>query len=87
MAHAFDKEIMVHNTRPTLATAASLNLISSISNAAKVQEFSGMRPDLNQNKLFLNSLKFENGFLFIPQIPGLGLEVDEKAMEKFKLNQ
>lgn len=87
MAHAFDKEIMVHNTRPTLATAASLNLISSISNAAKVQEFSGMRPDLDKNKLFLNSLKFENGFLFIPQSPGLGLEVDEKAMEKFKLNQ
>ena len=26
-------------------------------------------------------------FLFIPQSPGLGLEVDEKAMEKFKLNQ
>jgi L-alanine-DL-glutamate epimerase-like enolase superfamily enzyme len=46
-----------------------------------------MRPDLDQNKLFLNSLKFENGFLFIPQIPGLGLEIDEKAMEKFKLNQ
>jgi L-alanine-DL-glutamate epimerase-like enolase superfamily enzyme len=87
MAHAFDKEIMVHNTRPTLATAASLNLISSISNAAKVQEFSGMRPELDQHKLFHNSLKFENGYLYIPQSPGLGLEVDEKAMEKYKLNQ
>jgi L-alanine-DL-glutamate epimerase-like enolase superfamily enzyme len=87
MAHAFDKEIMVHNTRPTLATAASLNLISSISNAAKVQEFSGMRPELDQNRLFHNSLKFENGYLYIPQSPGLGLEVDEKAMEKYKLNQ
>lgn len=86
MAHAFDKEIMVHNTRPTLATAASLNLISSISNAAKVQEFSGMRPDLDQHKLFHNNLKFENGYLFIPQTPGLGLDVDENAMEKFKLN-
>ncbi|MDP5120559.1 MAG: mandelate racemase/muconate lactonizing enzyme family protein [Spirosomaceae bacterium] len=86
MAHAFDKEVMVHNTRPTLATAASLNLISSISNATKVQEFSGMRPELDQTKLFKNSLKFENGFLYIPQIPGLGLEVDEIAMEKNKLN-
>ncbi len=87
MGHAFDKEVMVHNTRPTLATAASLNLISSISNAAKVQEFSGMRPDLNQTKLFHNSLKFENGFLYIPQTPGLGLEVDEKAMEAQKINK
>lgn len=87
MAHAFDKEIMVHNTRPTLATAASLNLIASISNAAKVQEFSGMRPDLDQHRLFHNSLKFEDGYLFVPQSPGLGLEVNQEAMERYKLNQ
>jgi L-alanine-DL-glutamate epimerase-like enolase superfamily enzyme len=46
-----------------------------------------MRPELDQNRLFHNSLKFENGYLYIPQSPGLGLEVDEKAMEKYKLNQ
>jgi galactonate dehydratase len=87
MAHAFDKEIMVHNTRPTLATAASLNLVGSISNSAKVQEFSGLRPDLDQTSLFKNTVKFENGFLYIPQGVGLGLEVDEEAMEKRKLNK
>jgi L-alanine-DL-glutamate epimerase-like enolase superfamily enzyme len=83
MGHAFEKEVMVHNTRPTLATAASLNLLGSIPNAAKVQEFSGMRPELNLGQFFHNSLKFENGFLFIPTEAGLGLEVNEKTMEKF----
>lgn len=87
MAHAFDKEVMVHNTRPTLATAASLNLIGSISNFAKVQEFSGLRPDLDQTSLFKNTVRFEDGFLYIPQGVGLGLEVDEEAMEKRKLNK
>lgn len=87
MAHAFDKEIMVHNTRPTLATAASLNFLGSISNFAKVQEFSGMRPEMNQAQYFKNSLKFEDGFLFIPTEIGLGLEVDESVMEKMKLNK
>lgn len=87
MAHAFDKETMVHNTRPTLATAASLNFIGSISNFAKVQEFSGMRPEMNQAQYFKNSLKFEDGFLFIPTENGLGLEVDEAVMEKMKLNK
>ena len=87
LAHAFDKEIMVHNTRPTLATAASLNLIGSISNYAKVQEFSGMRPEMNQAQYFKNSLKFEDGFLFIPTEIGLGLEVDEIVMEKMKMNK
>ncbi len=83
MGHAFEKEVMVHNTRPTLATAASLNLLASIPNAAKVQEFSGMRPELNLSIFFHNSLRFENGFLFIPTEPGLGLEVNEKTMERF----
>jgi galactonate dehydratase len=87
MAHAFDKEIMVHNTRPTLATAASLNLVGSIANAAKVQEFSGMRPELEQGLLFHNSLLFEAGFLHIPTGVGLGLEVNEAEMEKRKLNR
>lgn len=87
MAHAFDKEIMVHNTRPTLATAASLNFLGSISNFAKVQEFSGMRPEMNQAQYFKNFLKFEDGFLFIPTEIGLGLEVDESVMEKMKLNK
>lgn len=86
MAEAFEKEIMVHNTRPTLATAASLNLIGSIPNYAKVQEFSGMRPDLELMGLFNNQLKFENGFLYIPTGIGLGLEVNEKEMERLKLN-
>jgi len=87
MAHAFDKEIMVHNTRPTLATAASLNFIGSIANAAKVQEFSGLRPELEQGQLFQDSLKFENGFLYLPTGIGLGLEVNETEMEKQKLNK
>ncbi len=87
MGEAFEKEVMTHNTRPTLATAATLNLVASITNAAKVQEFSGMRPEMKLGQLFQNTLKFENGFLFVPQSEGLGLEVDEKEMEKLKLNK
>lgn len=87
MAHAFDKEVMVHNTRPTLATAASLNLIGSIANAAAVQEFSGLRPELDQTALFTESLRFSDGFLYIPTGDGLGLPVNEAEMEKRKLNR
>lgn len=87
MGHAFEKEIMVHNTRPTLATAASLNLLGSIPNFAKVQEYSGNRLEMGLASLFQTSLKFEEGFLYIPTGPGLGLEVNEKEMEKQKLNR
>ncbi len=86
MADAFEKEIMVHNTRPTLATSASLNLVGSISNYAKVQEYSGTRPEMGLEGLFHNQIRFEDGFLFLPQGPGLGLEVNEREMDKLKLN-
>jgi L-alanine-DL-glutamate epimerase-like enolase superfamily enzyme len=87
MAESFEKEVMTHNTRPTLATAATLNLVGSITNAAKVQEFSGMRPEMGLTILFNNSLKFEDGFLYVPTAPGLGLDVNEKEMEKQKINK
>ncbi len=86
IAHAFDKTIMTHNTRPYLATAASLQLVASISNAARVQEYAGKRPELELDHLFKNYFVFKDGYLYVPDAPGLGLEVDENAMEKTKLN-
>ncbi|MDQ7817395.1 MAG: mandelate racemase/muconate lactonizing enzyme family protein [Melioribacteraceae bacterium] len=86
MAHAFDRYIMTHNTRPTLATAASLQLVSSIPNAARIQEYAGSRPEMGLDKLFDNYFKFEGGYLFLPDLPGLGLIVNEEAMRKNKLN-
>ncbi|NJO02148.1 MAG: mandelate racemase/muconate lactonizing enzyme family protein [Bacteroidia bacterium] len=87
MAQAFEKDIMMHNTRPTLATAASLHLISSIGNAARVQEHAGKREELGLGSLFQNEIKYQDGYLFVPQEAGLGLMPDEKMMEKTKLNQ
>lgn len=86
MAHAFDRYIMTHNTRPTLATAASLQLVASIPNAARVQEYAGARPEMGLDKLFENYFEFKEGYLTIPTIPGLGLIVNEKEMMRSKLN-
>ncbi len=87
IAHAFDRPIMVHNARPMLATAASLQLVASIPNAARVQEYAGKREELGLNHLFHNYFTFKDGYLYIPQEPGLGLEVNEEAMEKEKKNK
>lgn len=89
LAHAYGKQIMVHNAKPTLATAASLQLLASITNAATFQEYAGKR--LHQNygplyELFDNYFTFTNGFLHLPDGPGLGLMVNEKQMERKKLN-
>jgi L-alanine-DL-glutamate epimerase-like enolase superfamily enzyme len=87
LAHAFGKQLMLHNAKPTLASAASLNLLASIPNGAQFQEYAGKRIDQGYgplHDLFENEIKFEDGFLYVPQEPGLGLIVNEKAMEKNK---
>ncbi|MEM7548609.1 MAG: mandelate racemase/muconate lactonizing enzyme family protein [Bacteroidota bacterium] len=89
MAHAFGKQIMVHNAKPTLATAASLHLLASIPNGATFQEYAGKRIEQGYGKLFDlfdNYFEFSDGYLKVPEEPGLGLIVNEKAMEKNKRN-
>lgn len=88
MAHAFGKQIMVHNAKPTLATAASVQLLASINNAANFQEYAGKREHQGYGSLqdlFENYFEFADGFITVPSHPGLGLVVNEKAMEKNKI--
>ena len=84
MVHAFGKQVMVHNAKPTLATAASLNLLTSIPNGTRFQEYAGKRlPEYAQlYELFENYFEFKEGYLYLTGEPGLGLVVNEKAMEK-----
>lgn len=84
IAHVFGKQVMVHNAKPTLATAASLQLLASIPNGAQFQEYAGKREHEGYGNLlglFDNYFRFEDGYLEVPQEPGLGLIVNEKAME------
>lgn len=82
LAECFNRKVMVHNARPTLATAASLQLVATLHNAARVQEYAGKREELGLSGLFDNYFEFKDGYLTIPQTPGLGLVVNERAMEK-----
>lgn len=82
LAQAFDRPIMAHNTRPTLMSAASLHFLASIPNAGRFQEFAGFRPSMGLDGLFENALEFKDGHIMIPQIPGIGLIANEKAIIK-----
>ncbi len=78
LCEAFSKPIVVHNTQPSIGTAASLHFCASTANAMYPQEYTGMREELRP--LFKSELTFVDGCLLVPQTPGLGLEVDEAQM-------
>ena len=82
LAQAFDREVMFHNARPTLACAATLQLVASIFNPARTQEYGGVREKDKLWPFFNNKFEFDKGYLTVPQTPGIGLEVNEKEMAK-----
>ena len=82
LCQAFDKPFMVHNAYPMIATAAAAHFIVSCPNAAEFQEYAGPRFWMGLQKYFKNNLNDKGGFLEVPEGPGLGLEVDERAIEK-----
>lgn len=79
VCQAYNKPITVHNTQPTIGTAASLHFAASTANCIYAQEYTGERPELS--RFFRNGLEFRDGYLMVPTSPGLGLELDEALLD------
>lgn len=82
IAQAYGKPIICHNTRPTLGTAASLHFVASIPNCGPLMEFVDVDKFEFLRGLMKNDLRFEKGYLFVPQGVGLGMEVDEEKVRR-----
>ncbi len=81
LAEAFDLPISVHNARPTLLTAAHFHYVASCQGAHRPQEHPGSRRLSELWKYFENKIKVEDGYGYVPEAPGLGLVVNEKAIK------
>ncbi|GIX06734.1 MAG: mandelate racemase [Candidatus Poribacteria bacterium] len=85
LAETFHKHFVPHQTQPTIGTAANLHVVAALQHASRPQEFTGERPELNA--LFREPLRFEDGYLFVPDRPGLGLELDEEALRAVRVER
>src|SRR5262245_2241083 len=79
LAETWDLPVMPHMTQPTIGNAASLHLCATIPLSARPHEYAGPRPDLDQ--LFTDPWELRNGTMAIPDRPGLGLTLDERALD------
>ena len=80
LAEAFDLPISVHNARPTLLTAAHAHYVAACQTATRIQEHPGNRRLEELWPFFHNRIGQEDGILVVPDTPGLGLEVNERAV-------
>lgn len=81
-AQTFFKALAPHNTKPTLGTAASLHLLTSISNAGPFLEYVELDTYQDVLSVFDTLVPFKDGKLKVPEGPGLGLVINEQKLKK-----
>jgi L-alanine-DL-glutamate epimerase-like enolase superfamily enzyme len=83
LSETYSKHFLPHQTQPTIGTLASLHVCNSIQTCTRPHEFTGQRDDLNE--LFEEPLEFKDGYITMPDKPGLGLELIQSKLEEFAL--
>ncbi|MFQ6094565.1 MAG: galactonate dehydratase [Candidatus Bathyarchaeia archaeon] len=84
LAEAHNAGVVPHNPLSPVSTAACLQLDACIPNFS-LQEYP-FRPELGRapgDDLLREPLKVQNGYLLIPDKPGIGVELNDKVLEKY----
>ncbi|MCC6179753.1 MAG: mandelate racemase/muconate lactonizing enzyme family protein [Chloroflexi bacterium] len=82
LATAFNKPIMPHCPSAGVSSAASLHLYSTFVNAVRPHEYQVWDPEILD--LYREPILPRNGMVTLPDRPGLGLEIDERALERLR---
>jgi L-rhamnonate dehydratase len=83
LAELYNRLCIPHAWLSDLLTAASLHL-NAFMRRSVFQEFNVTSGPLSR-ELCRNHIQLEDGFLRVPQGPGLGVEVDEQVLEKYRV--
>ena len=81
-----NRVLVPHQTQPAIGTAANLHFAACFAREDHAQEY-----DINDKRAILNrvihpALEQKNGYLPVPDGPGLGLEIDEAGLRKLRVD-
>ena len=83
LASAFGKPITVHNTQPTISTVAHLHVCAAYAIIPYAQEYNIEPCSIRDEWPILKQpLQVQDGYLAVPDGPGLGVELDEDVVRK-----
>lgn len=74
--------VVPHNPLSPVSTAACLQIAACIPNFA-LQEYPTGEHEPPKSEIIKTAIEVENGFLIIPDAPGIGIELADDAQEKF----
>lgn len=82
LAEAHHVGVVPHNPLSPVSTAACIQLAACIPNFA-LQEYPLGEGEPPKSEIVKSPLKLDNGFLIIPEAPGIGIELAEDAAERY----
>lgn len=82
VAEGFGVQVIPHNPLSPVSTAVCVQLAASIPNFA-IQEYPIGEKDFPKAGIIQSSLELENGFLKVPEIPGIGVELRKDAEKEY----
>lgn len=82
IAEANDVQIIPHNPLGPVSTAACLQICASIPNLG-IQELPGFCLNGSEDRMVKEPLRCKEGFLEIPEAPGIGVELADNAEELY----
>ena len=85
-AEANDVLVIPHNPLGPVSTAACLQICASIPNLG-IQELPGFCLNGAEDKMVKQPLRFQDGYLMIPEAPGIGVELSDDAEELYPANE
>lgn len=77
LAEAFNVQVVPHNPLGPVSTAACVQLAACIPNFA-VQEYAHVEDD----EFVKKPIELKDGYLIVPDVPGIGVELREDVMER-----
>lgn len=86
VAEAGYVSIVPHNPLGPVSTAACLQLDACVPNFL-IQEFPSFYHSGSEDKMLKRSFQVEKGYIYIPDAPGIGIELIDDIAEKFPPNQ
>ena len=81
LAEAFHVQVVPHNPLSPVSTAACIQLAACIPNFA-LQEYPKGEDEAPKSEIVKRPVAQENGFLIVPDAPGIGIELAEDAAER-----
>ena len=79
LAEAHHSALATHNSLGPITTSAAIQVDASIPNFV-TQEYSP-GDEHPANAVFINHHKREGGYMLLPDVPGIGIEIDENLLE------